>query len=99
MRRIGALWLIGGLAAAGCLYLLETWNAGPSMDELLPGYSKANSRLMGIFYGHAGETMWSARQTLERPGVQAGIVIAIATIVALICFRIAWLDDDSEREP
>ena len=99
MRRIGTWILITGLSAAVLVYWLETRHAGPGLDELLPGYSKANSRLMGIYYGHAGKMMWEWREALARPDVQA-ILIVVATVVAsAICFRVAWLDADRAKHP
>lgn len=99
LRRIGVLILALGFGAAGLLYFLETHNAGPSMEDLMPGYSQANSRQMGLYYGHAGELMWSWQEDLTLPGTQAGIIVAIATLVALGCFRVAWLDAEEARKP
>jgi len=63
----------------------------------MPGYSQANSRLMGIYYGHAGETMWEWREALGRPETQAVIVVFVAAIAAGICFRMAWVDAERAR--
>ena len=71
----------------------------PGLEELIPGTSRANSRLMGIYYGHAGQMMWEWREALARPGVQALLIIIVAGIAAAICFRVAWLDADRAREP
>jgi hypothetical protein len=94
---VGVSVLVLGLGTAGLAYEMETRNAAPSMDDLMPGYSQANSRQMGLYYGHAGEVMWGWREDLARPGVQAGIIIAIASLVALGCFRAAWLDAEGAR--
>jgi hypothetical protein len=96
-RRVGAWILIVGLGAAGLLYVLETRRAEPGIEQL-PGYSAANSRQMGVFYGHAGEVMWGWRETLAEPATQAGIVLAVAAVAAGICFRIAWLDVQHAKE-
>jgi hypothetical protein len=53
---------------------------------------------MGIFYGQAGEFMWDTREALARPAVQAILVVVVAGLVASGCFRVAWLDDENERE-
>jgi len=98
LRAIGILILVIGFGAAGLLYFLETHNAGPSMEDLMPGYSEANSRQMGLYYGHAGELMWGWQEDLARPGAQAGIIIAVASLVALGCFRVAWLDAQEDRK-
>ena|SRR5690348_13652812 len=98
MRRAGTLVLIVGLLSAGALYWIETRNAAPGVEELIPGYSRAASRQMGIFYGHAGEVMWAWRQWMAQPANQALIVAAVSVVVALACFRIAWLDEERARE-
>ena len=97
LRAVGVSVLVLGLGAAGLVYELETRSAAPSMEDLMPGYSQANSRQMGIYYGHAGEIMWGWREDLARPGTQAAIIIAIASLVALGCFRAAWLDAEDAR--
>src|SRR5262249_32352901 len=73
MRRIGAAVLAAGVVSGALLYWIETRDAGPTMEELMPGYSRANSRLMGIYYGHAGQMMWEWRQGLAQPATQAAI--------------------------
>jgi len=99
LRLAGVSVLVLGLGAAGLVYEWETRAAAPGMEDLMPGYSEANSRQMGIYYGHAGEIMWGWREDLARPEVQAGIIIAIAGVVALGCFRAAWLDAEDARQP
>jgi|SRR5579864_1360471 len=99
LRVVGVCVLALGLGTAGLVYALETRNAAPGMEDLVPGYSQANSRQMGIYYGHAGEIMWGWREDLARPGVQAAIIIAIASFVAVGCFRAAWLDAEDARKP
>jgi hypothetical protein len=97
MAGVGALVL--GLGSAGLVYALETRDAAPRIEDLMPGYSQANSRQMGIYYGRAGEIMWGWREDLARPGTQAAIIVAIASFVALGCFRAAWLDAEDARTP
>ena len=99
LRLVGVSVLVLGLAAAGLVYAWETRDAAPSMEDLMPGYSEANSRQMGLYYGHAGEIMWGWQEDLARPGVQAAIIIAIASFVAIGCFRAAWLDAEDARKP
>lgn len=98
MRRAGALVLVVGLLSAGVLYWIETRNTVPGVEELIPGYSRAASRQMGIFYGHAGEVMWEWRRWMAQPANQALIVVAVSAVVALACFRVAWLDEERARE-
>jgi hypothetical protein len=97
LRAVGVGVLVLGLGAAGIVYDVETRQAGPGMEDLMPGYSQANSRQMGIYYGHAGEVMWGWREDLARPGTQAAIIVAVASFVALGCFRAAWLDAEDAR--
>jgi hypothetical protein len=97
LRIMGALVLVFGLGTAGLVYAWETRDATPSMEDLMPGYSQANARQMGLYYGHAGEIMWGWQEDLARPGVQAGIIIAIASLVALGFLRAAWLEAEDAR--
>ena len=99
MRRVGRWILATGLVVAALVYWLETRRGEPTMDELLPGYSRANSRLMGIYYGPAGKMMWEWREAIARPEVQAILIILTAAIAAAVCFRVAWLDEDRASEP
>lgn len=98
MRRAATLVLVIGLASAGLLYWVETRNAQPGLEDLMPGYSRAASRQMGIFYGHAGELMWEWREALAQPDNQALIVAGLSVIIALACYRVAWLDEENARE-
>lgn len=98
MRRVGSSILLAGVAAAALLYLIETRRTDPSMEELMPGYSRANSRLMGIYYGHAGEMMWEWRQALAEPEAQALVVIVFSAIIAAGCFRMAWVEVERSKE-
>ena len=47
-----------GLGSAAGLYWVSTHSGEKTMEQMLPGYSRANRRQMGIFYGKAGEQMW-----------------------------------------
>ena len=97
-RRVGVWILIAGLGAAGLLYWLETRRTGPGIEELMPGYARANSRQIGVFYGHAGEVMWGWRQTLADPATQAGLIVFLTAAAAGICFRIAWLEAEHAKD-
>lgn len=98
VRRIGWVVLAAGLALAAILYWIETRHAGPSMEELMPGYTRANLRQTGILYGRAGRTFWDLSQAVMRPEVQAIAIAVISTLVAIGCFRVAWLDDHPEED-
>lgn len=99
MRRAGTLVLVVGLLSAGALYWIETRNAQPGIEDLIPGYSRNASRQMGIFYGHAGEMMFAWKQWMAQPANQALLVAGASMLVALACFRIAWLDKEHAKEP
>lgn len=94
---MGVVVLVAGIALAGILYWIETRHAGPSMEDLMPGYTRANLRQTGILYGRAGRTFWEMSQTLGRPDVHAAVIAAIALLVAVGCFRVAWLDDHPDE--
>lgn len=98
LRRAGTIILLLGVLSAGLLYWLETRNPGPSLDDLMPGYSRSASRQMGIMYGQAGVLMFELRQQLDRPEVQAGLIVVVSGLIAAGCFRVAWLDDERAKE-
>jgi hypothetical protein len=95
---MGLLVLAGGCVLAALLYWIETRHAGPSMEELMPGYTRANLRQTGILYGRAGRTFWEISQTLARPDVHAIAIIGVSVLVAVGCFRVAWLDDHANDD-
>ncbi len=98
LRLIGLGTLAAGIIAASVTYWLETRHVGPSLDELLPGYSRANSRQMGIYYGHAGKMMWEWREVLARPETHAALILVLAAVIGIGCLRVAWLDADRARD-
>ena len=65
------------------------------MDELMPGYSRARSRQIGIMMGDLGVTLMAWLDALEQPGTQAVLIAAVSALGALICFRVAGLLDRS----
>src|SRR5690349_2290209 len=75
IRRMGWLVLTAGIAGAALLYWIEIRRAGPSMEQLMPGYTRANLRQTGILYGRAGQTFWELSQTMARPDVQAAAIV------------------------
>ena len=98
LRRIGTLVLTLGTLGAALLYWIETHHAGPSMEQLMPGYTRAHLRQTGILYGHAGQTFWELSQTMARPEVHAAAIVGVSVLVAIGCFRVAWLDDHADDE-
>ena len=100
LRFIGSGVLVLGLTAAYLFYHVQSQSVGPTMDELLPGYSARRARATGILMG--GFVVWLLQEAekLQEPATQATIIAGVSVIVALCCFRVAWLMDrpaDDER--
>jgi hypothetical protein len=95
--------LVLGLTAAYVFYLTQSQSAGPTMDDLLPGYSDRRARATGILMG--GFVVWllQSADKLKEPATQAIIIAGVSVLVALCCFRVAWLmdrpPDHVHREP
>jgi hypothetical protein len=97
LRVIGILVLVLGITGACLFYWVEARSAAPTIDDLLPDYSRARAREIGILMGNFGVMMLGWADALERPGTQAIIIAAVSALVALGCFRAARvLDDNSE---
>jgi len=96
---MGAACLAAGTAAAGLLYWFETSHAGPSLEDLLPGTTAANTRQVGLLYGPAVASLWEIYQELKQPGGQACLVAAFAAVTAAGCFRAAWLREQPDDAP
>jgi hypothetical protein len=97
-RLTGALVLLVGLLGAGIYYWVEARPTGPSMEDLMPGYTRARERQMGIMMGQAGVLMAEWQDALELPGTQALIGVGVAGLFSLYFFRAAWVMDEEERE-
>jgi uncharacterized protein YjeT (DUF2065 family) len=98
LRVIGAIVLVLGMAGAGVFYWINAHPAGPSMDDLLPGYARAQARGVGAMMGHFGLIMTEWQDTLALPGTQALIIAAVSALFASYFFRAAWVLDDNERD-
>ena len=96
LRTVGVLAIAAGVVAAGGMYWFETYRAGPTIEDLLPGTRAANARQIGLLYGHGVESLWEVYQELKEPAGQAMTVIAISGLVAAGCFRAAWLREHGE---
>jgi hypothetical protein len=96
---LGVLLLVLGIGSAAGLYWVRTHSGEKTMEQMLPGYSRANRRQMGIFYGKAGEQMWGWLEDLARPDTQAAIIGIVTGLVAMRCFRSAWLRAEEMRAP
>jgi hypothetical protein len=96
-RGIGALVLGLGLVAAAAFYATHARPAPPVMDDLLPGYARAQEREMGQLMGHAGVLMLEWQDALDRPGVQAALIAAASALLASYFFRVASVMDHEAR--
>lgn len=97
LRAIGLQVLVAGVAAAGVIYWLETSRAEPTIEDLLPGTTAANSRQVGLLYGHGVQSLWEVYQELKRPAGQAAMVAALSAVIAAGCFRVAWLREHGDE--
>ncbi len=92
LRTIGTVILALGILSAGLTYWLETRNAGPSIEDLLPGYAEQNARQMAIMYGPTWATALGWMNDLGLPAGQATLIVVGSAIVAAFCFHVARLD-------
>jgi hypothetical protein len=93
-RMIGAIVLAAGLTTAAVVYFTGHEPAVSSQpDEALPLLdSKADSRALEENQGKTGVLMVSIGDELGRPGPLALVIAVSATVVSLVCFRIAdWV--------
>ena len=63
------------------------------MDDLLPGYSERRARQTGILMGGFVVSLLQGADKLKEPSTQALIIAGASVLVALCCFRVAWLMD------
>ena len=98
LRAIGTVVLVLGIAGACLFYAIEARPAGPTMDELLPGYARASAREIGIQMGTIGVLLMEWQDVLERPGTQAILIAGVSALFASYFFRAAWVLDDDERD-
>jgi hypothetical protein len=99
LRIIGMLVLVLGVAGAGLFYYMEVRSAGPSMDELFPGYSRNRARQVGVLMGSMMVTLLGLVDSLKDPLTASILIAAVSAGVALICFRLASVMDQSHPHP
>ena len=93
LRFIGSGVLVLGLTAAYLFYRARSQSLAPTMDDLLPGYSERRARQTGILMGGFVVSLLQGAEQLKEPATQAWIIAGTSVLVALCCFRIAWLMD------
>ena len=91
LRFIGSGVLVLGLTAAYLFYRIQSQTQGPTLDDLLPGYSERRARQTGILMGGFVVSLLEGAEKLKEPLTQAWIIAGVSVIVALCCFRVAWL--------
>jgi len=93
LRFIGSGALVLGLTAAYVFYRVHSQSQAPTMNDLLPGYADKRARQTGILMGGFVVSLLQGAETLKEPIAQAWIIAGVSVLVALCCFRIAWLID------
>jgi hypothetical protein len=92
LRFIGATVLVVGLVSACAFY----WNfarSGPTLDELLPGYSEQKARQNAILMGGMVVTLLGWVDALKDPRAEAAIIAGLSLLAAAGCFWVASLLD------
>jgi hypothetical protein len=82
-----------GLTAAYVFYRARSQSLAPTIDDLLPGYSERQARQTGILMGGFVVSLLQGAEKLKDPATQALIIAGASVLVALCCFRVAWLMD------
>jgi hypothetical protein len=93
LRFIGSGVLVLGLTAAYILYRVRSQSAEPTIDELMPGFAERRARQTGIIMGGFVVELLQDAEKLKEPFTQAVVLAVVSVLVALICFRVAWLMD------
>ena len=96
LRAIGIAVFAVGICAAGLTYWLETRNASPSIEDLLPGSRAAAARQNGLLYGRGVESLLEIYQDLKEPGGQALLIVLGSVAATGICFRAAWIREHGD---
>jgi len=89
---------VAGVAGAFVYDRVQARSAGPTMDDLMPGYSQARARQVGILIGSLGVTLLGWLDALKEPRLQAELMAGASVGVGVVCFRLASLVDAHERE-
>jgi len=93
LRFIGSGVLVLGLTGAYLFYRIQSQSQGPTLDDLMPGYSERRARQTGILMGGFVVSLLQGAEKLKEPFTQAWIIAGVSVLAALCCFRVAWLMD------
>jgi hypothetical protein len=102
LRFIASGVLVLGLTAACVLYLVRSQSVAPTLDDLMPGYSERRARQTGIIMGGLVVELLQDAEKLKEPFTQAVLLAVVSVLVAVMCFRVAWLMErpaDASQQP
>jgi hypothetical protein len=101
-RTLGAVVLAAGLTSAAVVYwTMREPVASSQPDEALPLLdSKSDSRALEENQGKTGVLMVRLEDELGRPGPLALVIVVSATLISLVCFRVAdWVSSGPGAAP
>ena len=84
--------LVVGLVFAGVFYW-KFARSGPTLDELLPGYSEQKARQNAILMGDMVVTLLGWVDALKDPSVEAAMIAGASALASAGCFWLASLLD------
>ena len=99
LRFIGSGVLVLGLTAAYLFYRVRSQSLGPTMDDLLPGYSERRARQTGIIMGGLVVELLQDAEKLKEPFTQAVIIAVVSVLAALMLLSRRVADGPSDRRP
>jgi hypothetical protein len=91
--------LLFGISGGGLVYWLGTRSNDLSQDPAMIGYDRGKNQQVDVLFGKPGELFVGWMNDLKQPGTQAFIIIAVAVLVALICYQCARLHDRDAELP
>ena len=97
LRLVGKIVLVCGVVAAVVFYWIQSRNASPDVDELAAGYLKARDHQLGQLMGPVGVLMTQWVDVLQRPSIEALLIVAASAVIAWVCFRLAETADEPEK--
>ncbi|HEY1913379.1 MAG TPA: hypothetical protein VGG73_20805 [Vicinamibacterales bacterium] len=90
LRFIGGMVLVLGLVFAGGFYW-KFARSGPTIDELLPGYTEQKARQNAILMGDMVVTLLGWVDALKDPAAEAAIIAGLSVLSSAGCFWVASL--------
>jgi uncharacterized membrane protein len=93
LRIAAVVVLVLGIVGGSLVYWLGTRADDLSQDPSMIGYDRGENQQVDVIIGKPGELFVGWMNDLKQPGTQAVIIIAVAVLTALICFKCARLHD------